>query len=607
MICPRGQAEDHKALDTRRLLIAAILSLTIMLAWGYYFPPQEAPRQAAAPSTAESTPEPAPYTPPPEHAQAAAEPSLEAPAAAPETETPSSESELETIVGMAEESVVITGDTYRAEFTSKGAQLVSYQLLEHANSDGGPVDLVRARQDDPYLFGFATLDGTSIEINQALFKVQRESADFGLESLVFLYQGPLGRVQKRFTFQPDGMLEVDIDAATDARWAAVVGPGLRNPSSAEADNRFARRSAVYRLGEGVERIDPARVKAPEGITAVGLQWLGLDDTYFLTAVVPHEGLEGVVVQPVVVMSGGADGAAIFRPFRSLEELSDEERDLGRELYLLLQPQDNRLRLTAYLGAKEFDRLAALPYGLEETIRLGWFKFLSLPLLYGVRWIHDNVVANYGWSIILMTILIRLILFPLTHKSTVSMQKMQEVNPKVQAIRQKYRPKLKDKQGRPNPEMQRKMNEETMALYKEEGVNPAGGCLPMLLQIPVLFAFYNILSTAIEIRHAPWILWITDLSAKDPLYVLPIVMGATQFLQQKMTPAAGDPMQRRMFALMPIFFTILFLGFPSGLVLYWLTNNVLGIAQQYAYKRRREAKAEAAKQAAGGSRGKGGKK
>jgi len=315
----------------------------------------------------------------------------------------------------------------------------------------------------------------------------------------------------------------------------------------------------------------------------------------------------VVVQPVVVIPGGDEGTTMFRPFRDLEELGEVEQDLGRELYLFLQPQGNQLRMTAYLGAKEFERLAALPYGLEETIRLGWFKFLSLPLLWGVRWIHDNVVANYGWAIILMTILIRLILFPLTHKSTVSMQKMQEINPKVQAIRQKYRSKLKDKQGRPNPEMQRKMNEETMALYKTEGVNPAGGCLPMLLQIPVLFAFYNILSASIEIRHAPWILWITDLSAKDPLYVLPIVMGATQFLQQKMTPAAGDPMQRRMFALMPIFFTILFLGFPSGLVLYWLTNNVLGIGQQYLYKRMREAKAEAAKQSTGGSRGKGGKK
>jgi len=579
-----------------------------MISWSYFFSPSEPQRPVEQPTPeiearGELLPVVAPSPPEEEVPESTTSGS---PVEVSKMAAEAVPTEFETIVGAAEERVVITGGTYRAEFTSRGAQLVSFQLLEHRSADGGPVDLVRARAQDPHLFGFATLDGVSSPLNDVLFRVQRESADFGEETLTFLYQGTEGRVEKRFVFQPNGLLDVKIDAATELPWALVLGPGVRNPSSAEMDNRFARRSAVYRHAEGVERIDPARVKAPEGISAIGLQWLGLDDSYFLTAVVPQEGLEGVVAQPVVVIPG-SDGTTMFRPFRDRDELGEVEQDLGRELYLFLQPQGNQLQVTAYLGPKQFERLAALPYGLEETIRLGWFKFLSLPLLWGLDWIHDNVVANYGWAIILMTILIRLILFPLTHKSTVSMQKMQEINPKVQAIRQKYRSKLKDKQGRPNPEMQRKMNEETMALYKTEGVNPAGGCLPMVLQIPVLFAFYNILSAAIELRHAPWILWITDLSAKDPLYVLPIVMGATQFLQQKMTPAAGDPMQRRMFALMPIFFTILFLGFPSGLVLYWLTNNVLGIGQQYFYRRMREAKAEAAKQSSGGSRGKGGRK
>ena len=258
--------------------------------------------------------------------------------------------------------------------------------------------------------------------------------------------------------------------------------------------------------------------------------------------------------------------------------------------VLVRPTNGRLSAEAYWGPKVYDDLATLPYGLEKSVELGPFGFLSRPLLYGLRWIHENVVSNWGWAIILMTVAIRLVLFPLNHKSVVSMQKMQEVNPKIQAIRQKYRSKLKDKQGRPNPEAQRKMNEEIMALYKQEGVNPAGGCLPLLLQIPVLFAFYSLLSTAIELRYAPWIGWIHDLSAPDPLLILPIVMGASQFLQQKLTPTAGDPMQRRIMMLLPIFFTILFLGFPSGLVLYWLTNNLLGIAQQVVYKRMKDKKA-----------------
>jgi YidC/Oxa1 family membrane protein insertase len=578
-----------------------------MIAWGYFFPPPEPPAPTQQPATTtEGTLESAPATPPPEQVASPLTSTAPATEAPQEGIAETQVGELEAIMAAAEERIVVTGEDFRAEFTNRGAQLVSYQIIEHANADGGPVDLVRARASDPYLFGFATPDGSSLPFNEALFKVERWSGDFGQETLSFVYQGPEGRVQKNFTVQPNGLLDLEIDTTTSTPWSLVLGPGVRNPSAAEMDNRFARRSAVYRDGEGVERVDPASIKAPQGLSAVGLQWVGLDDTYFLTAVVPQEGLEGVIIQPVLVQPSPDGQPALFQPFRTIDELGETEKDLVREIYLLLQPQGGRLHASAYLGAKDYNRLAALPYGLEDTIRLGWFKFLSLPLLMGLRWIYENVVANYGWAIILMTVLIRILLFPLTHKSTVSMQKMQEINPKVQAIRQKYRSKLKDKQGRPNAEMQRKMNEETMALYKTEGVNPAGGCLPMLLQIPVLFAFYNILSAAIEIRHAPWILWISDLSAKDPYFVLPIVMGATQFLQQKMTPAAGDPMQRRMFALMPIFFTILFLGFPSGLVLYWLTNNVLGIVQQYVYKRQREAKAAAAKASKGGAQSKEGK-
>ncbi len=205
----------------------------------------------------------------------------------------------------------------------------------------------------------------------------------------------------------------------------------------------------------------------------------------------------------------------------------------------------------------------------------------------MQWIHGNIIANYGWAIILLTVVIRLLLFPLNHKSIVSMQKMQKINPKMQAIRAKYRPKLKDKKGRPNAEASAKMNQEIMALYKTEGVNPAAGCLPMLLQMPVLFAFYRLLSAAVELRHAPWLGWVTDLSAKDPYYVLPLIMGASMLVQQRMAPAQGDPMQRRLFMMMPVVFTVLFLQFPAGMVLYWLTNNILAIAQQAGYKRWRE--------------------
>lgn len=443
-------------------------------------------------------------------------------------------------------------------------------------------------------------------MNEVLYQVEQASAAGGGQQITYRYRGREGVVEKRFVFRRDGLIEFELVLSNPSAWTVAMGPGVRNPSEEEQENRFARRSAIFKTAEDVTREDPNGIWSPLPISAIGLNWIGLEDSYFLTAVVPEGGITGAILQPVLVIPSVDDSDVQFKPIRNKEELSDTERDLTRELFLLIQPAAEVSSVTAYLGPKEYSYLSSLPYGLEETVNLGFFKPLSLPLMWGLAWIYDNVVSNYGWAIILMTILIRIVLFPLTHKSTVSMQKMQQLNPKIQAIRQKYKGKLKDKQGRPNAEMQRKMNEETMALYKSEGVSPAGGCLPMFLQIPVLFAFYSLLTASIELRGAPWMLWIQDLSAKDPWYVLPIIMGASQFLQQKMTPAAGDPMQRRMFAMMPIFFTVLFLGFPSGLVLYWLTNNVLGIVQTYAYKRHREKK-EAEEAGSSGKRPAKGKK
>jgi len=209
------------------------------------------------------------------------------------------------------------------------------------------------------------------------------------------------------------------------------------------------------------------------------------------------------------------------------------------------------------------------------------KYLFLALL----WVHDNVAANYGLAIILATVALRLVFFPLNQYSMVSMRKMQtdmqRIQPKINAIKTKYK-KIKEAQARG------KMNEEMMALYKKEGVNPMGGmsgCLPMLAQFPILIAFYNMLTVAVELRGAPFVGWISDLTLKDPFYVTPILMGGTMFLQQKMTTTkAGDPMQQRMMMMMPVVFTVMFLNLPSGLVLYWFVNNLLGIGQQWLVNR-----------------------
>ena len=221
----------------------------------------------------------------------------------------------------------------------------------------------------------------------------------------------------------------------------------------------------------------------------------------------------------------------------------------------------------YLGPKDEDRLKSLGVGAEKLTDFGFFTIVAKPLLWFIRVTH-KVTGNYGIDIIIISILIKIIFLPLTQISMKSMKEMQKVQPEMSRLKEQYK---NDKA---------RLQQEIMLLYKRRKINPMSGCLPMLIQIPVFIALYNALQNGIEMRHAPFFLWIVDLSAKDPIYITPIIMGATMFIQQKMTPSAADPAQAKMFLLMPVMFTFLFLNFPSGLVLYWLVNNVLSIAHQY---------------------------
>ena len=565
-------------MDTRRLLIAFLLSLGVILLWYTIFPPPKPTPEAVPPPSerAESaTPGQAPGAP-----ASPAAPASAAPGSAPATLVPG-----EQIAAAAEERVVLQDGRTRAVLTNRGAQLLSMEVPEKtkAGSKSGTLDLVRARAGGPYPYALTSGRGVAPHpLDQVLFRAEKGD---GGRSVLFRYSGPQGVAEKRFRFNDKGLLEVEIRLPGRSDWGVLLGPGVRNPTAEEMKSRFERRLGVYKQGDKVTRVEPQKTEGAVEVPGQGLSWAGLEDTYFLSAQVPQGGIGQAVFEPVLVQPG--PGGARFLPRPPEDQMTKEQEALPRELLLVLRPAGDRLSLVSYWGPKELDRLSSLPYGLEGTVALGYFGFLARPLLVALHWLHDNVVANYGWAIVLMTVLIKLVLLPLTHKSTVSMRKMQKLNPRVQAIRDRYRTKLRDKQGKPNLEMQRKMNEEVMAVYKESGVNPAGGCFPLLLQMPILFAFYSLLSTAVELRGEPWALWIKDLSVADPYYVMPIVMGLTQFLQVRMGPQTGDPMQRRMFQLMPIFMTFLFLGFPSGLVLYWLTNNVLTILQLQVYNRLHE--------------------
>jgi YidC/Oxa1 family membrane protein insertase len=480
----------------------------------------------------------------------------------------------------------VTGRS-KAVLTNRGGELMSLVVPEKNDPKSNMLELVRERAGNLYPYALTTPAAQPHPLNGALFQTEK-SADG--RAVTFRYSGPLGTAEKTFRFDERGLLTVEVRVPGHTDWGLLTGPGLRNLTADEMKSKYEHRRAVYRSGGEVTAVDPHTAIDPVEVPGGALTWAGLEDTYYLAAQIPQEKIDRAVLLPVLVQTPAGGGPEKFLPVPSKDEITKEQKDLPREFFLVLRPAGDHMTLVSYWGSKEYDRLKTLRLGLEETIDLGMLKPLVVPLLVALHWIHDHVVDNYGWAIVLLTILIKLVLLPLTHKSTMSMRKMQELNPKVQGIRDRYRSKLRDKAGKPNLDAQRKMNEEVMAIYKEAGVNPAGGCLPLIIQMPILFAFYRLLSTAVDLRSAPWLLWIKDLSVSDPYLVLPIIMGATQLLQVRMGPQAGDPMQRRMFQIMPVAMTFFFLGVPSGLVLYWLTNNVLTIIQLQVYNRLKEREA-----------------
>jgi YidC/Oxa1 family membrane protein insertase len=248
-----------------------------------------------------------------------------------------------------------------------------------------------------------------------------------------------------------------------------------------------------------------------------------------------------------------------------------EKVLAYQLIYPLIPlapgQEKAYSFSLYLGPKDIEILKKQGVRLERTIDFGWFDIIAKPLLLSLKFFY-RFLGNYGLAIILLTIIIKIIFWPLTHKSFQSMKEMQKIQPEIAKLKEKYKNNKEE------------FARQQMGLYKKYKVNPLGGCLPMLLQIPVFIALYRSLMDSIELRHANFIsFWINDLSAKDPTYVAPIIMGLSMLLQQKMTPSAADPAQAKMMMFMPLIFTVMFLNFPSGLVIYWLVNNVLSIAQQ----------------------------
>jgi YidC/Oxa1 family membrane protein insertase len=552
----------------RRVLIAVFLSFLVL--YGYqalFVPPTPGPEQtpATAPSAAQNG------APPAVTAQPAQPTQPGAPANAPSAAAVATPAAAATVVGEpAEREIVVETANVEATLSNRGGRVIHWRLKDYRDDRGQPVDLVPSAlpPGQPTPFALRVDDaGLTERLNTALYRVSgdtggRVDARTAEQAVVFEYEDASGlRVRKELRFAPRNYI-VAFSAAVENNGqplnpTVLWGPGLGDIGALAGGGSFLTGNyiqppqAIYHRDGDVERFTPddaVEQPAHEG----QFRFAGIDDQYFIAAAV-NPGQARVEFRPLAVPGP-----------------QETQRNLMTQSFTFAQsPQNVRF----FYGPKQFDLLRTVDAELVRGINFGIFGFLAVPLLGALQWIY-GYVGNYGWAIILLTILISIAISPLRHKSVVSMRKMQAVQPQMKAIQDRYAGlKATD------PAKQ-KMNTEIMNLYREKGVNPASGCVPMLLQFPVLLAFYSMLSQSIELRGAEFGWWIHDLSQPDPYYVIPVLMAATMFWQTKITPSTADPAQQRIMLIMPLMFTVFFLWAPSGLVIYWFVSNLWAIGQQY---------------------------
>ncbi|HQM90362.1 MAG TPA: membrane protein insertase YidC [Syntrophales bacterium] len=525
-----------------RTFLAILLSFIVVFIYQYFFAKNLETQKQEQAQTQTQTQTAQPPATAPVGAPAVPAAARPAPAAAVRAAAPAKDIRVETPL-------------YTAVFSTRGGALKSLKLKEYKATldEGSPLIEMVAVQEGSELPLSTAFTGSTIDLpGDVAFEADRKELDLtggaGPGRLVFTCAVPgQYRVEKIYTFLPDRYsfdLEVRFVNATNAALNQSLSIRWLEELSKKG---LEEEGAVARAKNSTER--EAGAKLEKKAYGPDIQWGGFENKFFLAAMIPK--------QPALTTATFA-------------------RDARGQVVVTLDGPKNTIppgqpgvfNYTLFVGPKEYNRLKAEDAGLEAAINVGnWMKWLAYPILFFMQYLY-KYVGNYGLVIILITMLTKLLFWPLGNKSYKSMKEMQKVQPKLNEIKERYKD---DKQ---------KMNAAVMELYKTHKINPLGGCLPMIIQIPVFIALYQLLSYAIELRHAPFVWWIQDLSAKDPYYITPIIMGATMLIQQKMSPPMGDPMQQKMMLLMPVVFTFLFLNFPSGLVIYWLVNNVLSIGQQY---------------------------
>jgi YidC/Oxa1 family membrane protein insertase len=522
----------------RRVLLAIFLCFLVLYAWQALF--------------VTPVPRPAPDSAP---ASAPAQAPSVAPSVAPVAEPAGGPAVATLVADTTERDIRIETPQVIAVFTNRGGRLKSWRLKDYQDANKAPLELVTTEVAATHPLPFSLRlpsEAAAARLNTALYAVRQTD-----NQVTFEYRDSAGlHAVKEFRLDPATYTVVfkpTVNQDGQPLTPAVDwGPGLGD-SDSQAGRYAVQPGGIFSADGTITRLAAGDVASQPGYEH-DFEYVGVDDHYFMTAVI-KPGRSKVTYQAVSIppQPGSTD------PARSL-------------MAYAFDPGKRDEPITFYVGPKDFDALAKIDQTFVKAINFGYFTVLVVPLLRSLNWIYDYV-GNYGWAIVLLTVFINVVLFPLNHKSVVSMRKMQEIQPEVKAIQERYS-KLKAT----DPAKQ-KMNQEMMALYRERGVNPASGCVPILLTLPVFLAFYALLTTAIELRGAPFFGWIQDLSQPDPYYAMPILVGLSQMWQTWMTPATGmDPMQQRMMLFMPIVLIFVFVSTPTGALIYWLVGNVWRVGQ-----------------------------
>jgi len=550
----------------KKTLLAFALSFLVLFGWSFFFSPkqeQKAPLEKRPLVTSEQgatshTEKPAP-TPAPSPG-IAEEPPVQAEAS------------------VSEKDIRVETPLYIAVFSNVGPTIKSFKLKKYretVDKASPPVELVTLKKGMGDFLHFSFAGGTEktdfplpYESDREMVRIGDGSAPSVLKFRAFTKERLL--ITQTYRFYPD-QYRIDLQVQVENHSPVPLERSFQTTLNAlppQGKKRYYSYIGLMTLADNKLKKLKIKKKSKEELVTGNIGWFGYENGYFMSAVVPESPVKATFAGHML-QSGVLNGKFQTPPVKVAPS------ETVTSSYLL------------YMGPHELEILKRFGNNLDKAVNFGWTDIIARPLLYLLRFCY-KYVHNYGIAIILLTILIKILFWPLTHKSYKSMKEMQKLQPRLAKLREKYKG---------NKEQ---MNKEMMALYKTYKVNPMGGCLPMIIQIPVFFALYRILGDSIELRHAPFMLWINDLSAPDRLFhfvfkipfmsppsgipVLTLLMGASMFIQQKMTPTPGDPSQAKIMMFLPIIFTVMFINFPSGLVLYWLVNNILSIGQQYRIHR-----------------------